>query len=472
MGEGKRRVPWWGALGVAVIAVGVVILQRDVEGWNTAWFLFAWMGTLLCFDAAIAFFGGGCSFLATRRRELLAMLFWSVPFWCLFEAFNLVLDNWHYVFLPRSEQAQALFAFAAFATVMPACFFPAELLRTLGVFERRRWPALRVGVGVQLFMVSSGLASIVLPLLWPRPFFWLIWFAALGLPAVINYRCGAPSLLRDLEQGRPARLLRLLLGGLCAGGLWEAFNFPARAKWVYTVPFFEDTKLFEMPLLGFVGFPLLALEAFAFYTMLCHFLRGGRSHEREDAEQAGVGAAVLPGSAPHGAAVLPGSAGQYLAMALIVAFSIATHFVTLGPAVLALRPLLSEIRGVDAASAGRLRRQGIPTPERLCRAIGREGIESVAARSQIALPKLQLAQRHTRLALHKGMGSPAAAALLDAGIDQLSQLAEQSPEALHARLRQLMAGPPPRPAQLKAWIRAARWSWVSGVPTAAGTDCR
>src|SRR6185295_7005280 len=68
--------------------------------------------------------------------------------------------------------------------------------------------------------------------------------------------------------GRPGRLLRLLFGGLWAGAVWETLNYWARTKWIYTVPGFEDWKVFEMPLAGFGGFPPLALSAFAFFALV------------------------------------------------------------------------------------------------------------------------------------------------------------------------------------------------------------
>jgi len=46
------------------------------------------------------------------------------------------------------------------------------------------------------------------------------------------------------------------------------FNFEARGKWIYTVPFFERLKLFEMPLLGFFGFPPFAVECFTVWQAL------------------------------------------------------------------------------------------------------------------------------------------------------------------------------------------------------------
>jgi hypothetical protein len=51
-------------------------------------------------------------------------------------------------------------------------------------------------------------------------------------------------------------------GGLCCGLLWETWNYWAGAKWVYTVPFVGFLKVFEMPILGFVGFLPFSLEAY------------------------------------------------------------------------------------------------------------------------------------------------------------------------------------------------------------------
>ena len=101
-----RRWPWWTAGGPAFIVAGILLLAGDVEGWNTLFFLFAWVGHLLFVDALLVRVQGH-SFLRGRRRELGAMLLWSVPYWCLFEACNLRLHNWHYVFLvppPRLHQ--------------------------------------------------------------------------------------------------------------------------------------------------------------------------------------------------------------------------------------------------------------------------------------------------------------------------------------------------------------------------------
>ena len=59
--------------------------------------------------------------------------------------------------------------------------------------------------------------------------------------------------------------------------MWEFWNFWAGSKWVYTVPFFRQWKVFEMPLLGFLGFPPFALECWILYHLLGTVLRRPKS---------------------------------------------------------------------------------------------------------------------------------------------------------------------------------------------------
>ena len=119
-------------------------------------------------------------------------------------------------------------------------------------------------------MQVIGALFFALPLLWPSYFFPLVWGAVVLLVAPVNYRRGIDGLLRPLQRGEYGPLLRILLAGLLAGLLWESFNFWARAKWIYTVPFFEELKLFEMPLLGFGEFPPFALECAVLYRLLAY----------------------------------------------------------------------------------------------------------------------------------------------------------------------------------------------------------
>jgi hypothetical protein len=395
----------------------------DLEAWNTIWYLPAWYGYLLVLDAVITL-AGGRSFVLEQRGRLLSMMLWSLPFWLLFEAFNLRLSNWYYVFGLRTLWGSLLMSTFAFATVLPACFFHAEALEAFGAFRGRQLCPLRVTRGALQVCAAAGAAAAVLPLLWPKWFFWMVWVAPLGILEVVNYRSGAPSLLRDLERGRPGRLLRLLAGGLIAGAVWEILNYWARTKWIYTVPGFEDWKLAEMPFAGFGGFPPLALSAFAFYAFVSR-LRGG---------------------------------SRLVAVATAIVFSAAASAAILDRNVQSVRPVLSDLSGLEASDVAKLRASGIPTPERLDRAVRREGLAAVASRTGVSAEALGRAADQASLALHKGMGVPAARLLEAAGIQTVGDLVGVDAGQLTARISRIAperGEAPPRPEYVRVWVRAA-----------------
>jgi Domain of unknown function (DUF4332) len=417
--------PFWGAAGLFVLGAGLVALIRDVPVWNVAWYVPAWYGYLLIVDAAL-FIRRGESFVSGRHRELLEMLFWSLPFWFFFEAVNLVLRNWYYVFGFRSEWAGAAMAIFAYATVLPACLLHGELLEAWGVFREKRCRPLPARPSWPSLAVAGGIACVALPLLLPQFGFPLIWFAPIGLDG-LNFRRRAPSLLRDLEEGNCGRLLRLLVGGLWAGVVWESVNSVARCKWIYTVPGFEELKIFEMPIAGFLGFPILAVGAYCFFS----FVRG------------------LPAKS------------WWVAAVLLAAASAAVEPLVVRETVRSQRPILTELEGLDAAAARRLRSAGIPTPERLSRAAAKEGIGSLSARTSLPSRLLARAVGHADLSLHKGMGAARAALLRACGVERVADLSRYQPDALWTRLTVCAATlgqDPPRLAEVRVWVRAAQAS--------------
>jgi len=119
--------------------------------------------------------------------------------------------------------------------------------------------------------VVTGAVSVTLPLAvvsaWLVPLVWVGW-ALLLEP--LNCRRGRPSWLADIAIGDASRLLALLASGAICGVLWEFWNYWAATRWTYAVPYLGGIKIFEMPVLGYLGFPPFALESYAMY----HWLRG------------------------------------------------------------------------------------------------------------------------------------------------------------------------------------------------------
>jgi len=327
---------WYGVLGAAIFLLatalmlllyyGLIPLTGLTGPFYRQYYDFAWYGYILFADALV-YRMKGRSLLSNRFGEFLLLLPLSFFVWEVYEAFDLRLENWYYVRMmpvasggweavrvPYTHWNIPLY-FIAFATVLPGEFLTLELIRTWprrrnNAPHRARWTPFTLTQAKFDLFIFVGVACIILPLLWPREFFPLTWLWAFFIFDPINHRAGRPSILYELSQGRGGLLVQLLLAGFICGGFWETWNFWAGTKWVYTVPPpFDQLKIFEMPVLGFLGFPPFALECYAMY----HYLRAlpgirrlarGRSHfaygtsdakeARPDGRSESVGQGVCP----------------------------------------------------------------------------------------------------------------------------------------------------------------------------------
>jgi hypothetical protein len=95
-----------------------------------------------------------------------------------------------------------------------------------------------------------------------------LWLGFILLIDPLNARAGNESIAGDWARGHSDRLVNLLAAGLICGVLWEFWNYWSGTKWIYNVPILPEIKLFEMPVLGFGGFPPFAVECFAIYVAI------------------------------------------------------------------------------------------------------------------------------------------------------------------------------------------------------------
>jgi hypothetical protein len=388
----------------------------------------------------------GSSMLRDRPCEFLLLALWSTPVWMIFEAINLRLRNWYYVQAPYELDASGVLMLFSFATVLPGLFETAEL--ALGVIERwtpkgriagRPFRVTRAHVAAQ---IAIGAAMLALPLLWPERFFCLTWGFAFLLLDPICWTKKGRSLLSQLASGDNTRLVALLVAGFICGGLWEAWNLPARTKWIYTVPFFDQLKIGEMPIHGFLGFPPFVLECYAIVNFITLF-RDGRNWELSGAENL----------ARRGMRRLP-VLGAWIATAL---FMIATGYgiimYTVSSVSIPLDVWFAGQLGPHEAEA--LRREGARFSHELIRLKARpDGINEALyeqMRSVCAMAEL------------KGMGLLYANLLIHGFcIRTPMDLVKQNPELLAQRIRRaLNYSTPIREEQVRVWIREARkkaWS--------------
>ncbi|HET8644902.1 MAG TPA: hypothetical protein VFO85_05405, partial [Vicinamibacteria bacterium] len=241
---------------MAASTAGLFLLFEPALNW---YYQLAWWSYIVAADGLNRRLAGR-SLIRDRPRELAWMAGLSVAWWCVFELINLRLGNWYYVLSQPGPLARWAAGIVAFATVLPGIVETEELIRNLGLLRTSRAPRLRWTGGKEAACLVLGVLFFALPLLWPDAFFHLTWGSFALLLEPWNRRHARESFLRDLEAGEAGPLARTLLAGLACGLLWELWNYWARAKWIYTVPGFEEWKLFEMPLLGFLGFPPFAVE--------------------------------------------------------------------------------------------------------------------------------------------------------------------------------------------------------------------
>ncbi|MFB3819815.1 MAG: DUF4332 domain-containing protein [Candidatus Methylomirabilales bacterium] len=441
-----RRLPWYGWVGLAGLLGGEIGLLAGIQGVRILFYCIAWWSYILLADG-LAWRRRGESLLRTRPWEFLVLAFWSIALWNIFELINFRLQNWFYINVPLQVAQAAVYSFFAYATVLPGIFETYDLLRAYGVGDGWRMRPWRIRPTGLAACVAVGLAMLLAPLLWPRYAFPLIWgFAVFLLDPVCYLSRRVPSFLAQFERGDPRPFLRLLLAGLICGGLWEFWNHWAYTKWLYTVPYFEDAKWFEMPPLGFLGFPPFALECYVLVNVLTLFRRG-RGWE---------GAPAGPG-APRRLAV----AGVVLA----IGFNLAVYAGIERLTVESFAPSIADLRDVPRETVERLAAVGIASPPEFLRRTATPGqLEALAGRSGIPAAALGELRQAMELVDLKGLGARNYRVLSRLGVRSVEALARQEPEALHQAWRASPASRVPPAPRLRVWVRAAHRAAGSSAP--------
>lgn len=270
--------PVLGALIIIVSEIGMLARVEPFWSWHTP---IAWTGYILLVDALVLR-RRGHSWLHDARAEFLFLAILSVPLWLVFEWYNkYFLHNWHYINLP-DNLALRYFGYAwSFATIWPAIFETGDLVasflsrtkdksRTKDEGQRTKAASNPFDL-LPLSFVLVGAALLLWPIVSPSPYLAApVWLGFILLLDPINRRLGEEAL--DWN-----RAINLGIAGVICGIVWEFWNYWARTKWIYDVPILPDLRIFEMPVLGYGGFPAFALECFTMYVLTRRiFWRGAR----------------------------------------------------------------------------------------------------------------------------------------------------------------------------------------------------
>ncbi len=426
-------------LSLLAIALVWLLLLAGVDPVPTWFYVFAWYPTLVFLDARTSRRFDDAPIFA-RPKVIVPLLAWSAVIWLLFEAANFRLRNWYYVFLPAQPVERWAGIILSFATVVPAVLLAARLFDAAwdGPTTTRR---LTIRPWQLRAAMATGMVAGVLAIAFPQLFFPLIWGAVwLAVDPWLYRRRPEWSLLGDLERGDWSRVTRLLAGGVVVGFLWEFYNYWALGKWIYTVPWLEALKLFEMPPFGFVGFPIFALEAWTLYHAVCAL--GLAEPVDVVSRRADAGGKGMGKGAARGRAVLAVTVGVLFAVVTLLGMERLTISSTV--------PKLHEVPGLSSATANALVAANLESPFRVARLNANE----IAGATGLNLDDAARASDVIRLTLLRGIGAAHAERLIQNGISSVCELSHADPSVIWKRF-QPYGRVRPTQAEVRVWVRAA-----------------
>jgi hypothetical protein len=260
----RGKFPWWGW--AALVLLGLA--------WMLAWTRFDWFAPVqrhtfipLWFSSiivanALCLRLSGSSPLLHQPRFFWSLFPLSAVFWWFFEYLNQFVNNWYYVGVDYGALAYSVHATISFSTVLPAVYTTMVLLANFRWFSCRAMdvPPLQRNVPVHLSLaytvpaLALSFAGLAAMGLWPEQLFSLVWLAPLVMLWSLKHMAGLPTLLQKALHGNLRPLLSAALAALICGFFWEMWNYCSMAKWMYSIPYVQRFALFEMPVLGYMGY--------------------------------------------------------------------------------------------------------------------------------------------------------------------------------------------------------------------------
>ena len=272
----NHSFPWWGWLGVAVLAAGWILSWNGHFRWFPPLskllqiqlsYAPIWAGFILLMNG-LCVKRSGHSPMTDHPWAYAATFPASSLFWWFFEYLNRYVWNWYYVGIEDlSAMGYTVYATICFASVLPGVCAVAAFLHTFRPFADHVYDGMacvnlrRPGWCVFLGVVAAvGLTGIVYFPSFAYPF---LWISPLAVFVLVQNLLKEPSVLDTFAKGNWSVFFRFSLAALICGLCWETWNYYAVAKWVYAVPWVHRFQIWEMPFIGFGGYLPFGVECAA-----------------------------------------------------------------------------------------------------------------------------------------------------------------------------------------------------------------
>ncbi|MBN2412227.1 hypothetical protein JXQ31_11090 [candidate division KSB1 bacterium] len=269
----EQKFSYRGWFGLLLLITGW-LLNWTLPGLRTHIFFFPmWLGYCLIIDALV-FMRKGTSLYTRSIGKYIGLFIISAPAWWLFELINLRTQNWMYVGRQYfTDWEYAIFATLSFSSVIPAVFGTAELAASFKWFNKGKDPHELPGKIRLAVYFLCGWLMLTLLIIRPRYFFPFVWLSVWFILEPVNVWLKNRSLLRKRYGLYWRTVFSLWLGCLICGFFWEMWNFYSYPKWIYQVPFVGFWHVFEMPILGYLGYLPFSMELFALYHLITGLIK-------------------------------------------------------------------------------------------------------------------------------------------------------------------------------------------------------
>ena len=260
--------------GSILTVISWILAWGRVEPFYEYSFFPLWIGYIITING-LSYWLFGRSLLSRMGKSFLILFLISIPLWWFFEFLNLFTHNWHYIF-PRQIGQFEYFVRASisFSTVIPAVLSTAFLFyNILARIKHLRWVKFPLSQPALFTIFGLGVLSFLLIFVTPYLSFPFMWLGLFLMFEPLNYSLKFSSILREVNRGKYTLFVAIGVATLFTGFWWEMWNFYSLPKWTYLIPYVGYFKIFEMPILGFLGYPFFGLEVYSFTNFMFGVLR-------------------------------------------------------------------------------------------------------------------------------------------------------------------------------------------------------
>ena len=270
----KKKLPPWFWIGLVIWGVTLFVMwgKFSEPKWLLNWAILPLLwGFTLMLDGWLYRRTGGRTPLFDSSKEIIGIGVAAMGGWMLFEYLNyFVDDNWVYPMahlIPGEEFL--LYAIVGSSGLMPPIFLLYSLMQTFPRFKHRFDSGLKFvmpGWMKNALLLISLLSMFIIPF-YPDKLFGILWISPLLLISVVLDKIGLWTPFKPVGRGNWSPVLKFGLTYIIYGFLLEFWNFFSAthdgsavgicfspAHWTYSIPYVNVYHVWEMPLLGYLGY--------------------------------------------------------------------------------------------------------------------------------------------------------------------------------------------------------------------------